>query len=135
MNYNNSRQYFSPDNINYYFDVHKYCEIIDISVDSDEICIHYTFDGNFGTYNSNMKQINVMIINKNKGDWYIPDHFKYLSKIEVIKSDMDVISNGPSITIENVNIKETYLVFVNNHKDIDEKRDEKIETLLDNGES
>jgi len=131
MNYYNSKQDFHSDNLDYYFEVHKYCEIIDITYDIDEICIHYTYDGNYGTYDLDMKTIHIIVIDQGRDNWYIPDHFEYLNKIEVIESNINVVSNGSSFTIENDTIKKIYLAFVDNSKEVDEIRDEKIYKLLD----
>ena len=115
-------------------EIHKYSDIIDVTIDGDinAVYVYYTIDHDFGE----MKDITIRFIKTplSPGASFektISDDYKFLKQIDVYEQIMSVNASGfDSHTIKNSLEKTSYLIFIDENKQVDELRDEQLNNVL-----
>jgi hypothetical protein len=113
----------------YTVNIPKFSSIIDINIGNyGQIYITYLKDGDS---NDSSKEIYLILLNQSSiSNLYIPDNYKFLKTIQDLNIDSNVVSSGRTITIDSILNQDTYLAFVDENKQVDEIRDEKIDKLI-----
>lgn len=113
--------------------IHKYSNIIDITIDYNSIYLYYTIEHDF----NKMKEVFIRIIkiplaSAASFENTISENYKFLKQIDIYDQVTSVNSSDNSHTINNDLYKTSYLIFIDENKQTDELRDEQINNVLGN---
>lgn len=117
----------------YSISIPKFSNIIDINIGKNignysQIYVTYSKEDDSNYSN---KEISLILFNQNSiSNLYIPNNYKFFKNIQNLNIDNNVISSGRSITIDAILNQDTYLVFIDENKQVDEIREEKIDKLI-----
>jgi hypothetical protein len=114
----------------YTVNIPKFSSIVDINIGKyGQIYLTYLTD-----YDSNnsSKEIYLILFNQSSisSNLYIPDNYKFFKTIIDLNIDSNVISSGRTVTIDSILNQENYLVFIDENKQVDEIREEKINEII-----
>jgi hypothetical protein len=113
----------------YTISIPKFSNILDINI-GNYSHIYVTYSKKDDSNYSN-KEISLILFNQNSiSNLYIPNNYKFFKTIQNLNIDNNVISSGRSITIDAILNQDTYLVFIDENKQVDEIREEKIDKLI-----
>lgn len=113
----------------YSISIPKFSNIIDINIGNySQIYVTYSKEDDS---NYSYKEISLILFNQNSiSNLHIPNNYKFFKNIQNLNIDNNVISSGRSITIDAILNQDTYLVFIDENKQVDEIREEKIDKLI-----
>jgi hypothetical protein len=120
---------FNNGQTHYTINIPKFSSVIDINIGRyGQIYITYLKDDDS---NHSSKEIYLILFNQNSiSNLYIPDNYKFFKTIIDLNIDSNVISSGRTVTIDSILNQENYLVFIDENKQVDEIREEKIDKLI-----
>lgn len=119
---------FNDYNKNYTFYIPLHSKILDVFIDGHNLYLAYSIEDNY-MYTQN-KEVFVYIIQAYTPNEYVLDNYRFLRSSEVINIDINNITNGNTISINQEVIKTKYLIFLDENKQPDEKRDENLNKIL-----
>ena len=127
MNLKSTSTFFYDYLIDYTFTIPKYSKVVDIIIKNNELFLFFLTQPELVSD----KKVFVKIIGTDKSDIFIFDNYKFLKTITDNRLENNIFcSNSNNITIDPILIENNYLVFINDNKQIDELRDDKLNELL-----
>lgn len=127
MNLKSTSTFFYDNLSDYTFTIPKYSKVVDIIMKNNELFLFFLTQPEL----VDDKTFFVKIIGTDKSDVFIFDNYKFLKTITHKRLENNIFcSNSNNITINPILIENNYLVFINDNKQIDELRDDKLNELI-----
>lgn len=127
MNLKSTSTFFYDNLSDYAFTIPKYSKVVDIIMKNNELFLFFLTQPEL----VDDKKVFVKIIGTDNSDIFIFDNYKFLKTITDNRLENNIFcSNSNNITINPILIENNYLVFINDNKQIDELRDDKLNELL-----
>lgn len=107
----------------YTFDIPIYSEVIDANIDNGTLSLLFTHSGD-----SETKSVYVKIVNFHEE--FTLFNYRFLKSLKNYRVDTSTYSNGSSVDFHSILSEDSFICLVDENKQINELRDEKIDKIL-----
>lgn len=124
-----STSFYETTNL-YTLNIPKHSKVLDVIIDNyNQIYLSYSND-NYIDYNDDNKDVYIYIVKSYESNAFVPDGYTFLRTSSINTIDFQNSSGGNSLTINSEVIQENFLIFLDENKQVEEKRDENLNKIL-----